>query len=164
MFLTKFVCLGGNRSILIFQFCCQCFRHSDLQNDRPSTIQFKEKLPWFLNALPSNDCAKGGHGAYTSSVEFKGLFMEYCASTMTSLSKRLICFQVKLPLPVACYLNLRFNNFIIFLLSGDESGMIQASSFRTYHTPLNKQVSHLWSIKKDFHFPSFLGFNTKVSP
>ena len=50
----------------------QCFRHSDLHNDRPSTTQFREKLPWFLSALPSADCAKGGHGAYTSSVELKG--------------------------------------------------------------------------------------------
>ncbi|KAJ0024062.1 hypothetical protein Pint_09225 [Pistacia integerrima] len=53
--------------------CTTCFHHSDLLNDRPSTAQFKEKLPWFLNALPSADCAKGGHGAYTSSVELRGL-------------------------------------------------------------------------------------------
>lgn len=51
----------------------QCFLHSDLHGGRPSTAQFEEKLPWFLNALPSADCAKGGHGAYTSSVELKGL-------------------------------------------------------------------------------------------
>lgn len=51
----------------------QCFRHSELHNDRPTTTQFKEKLPWFLTALPSADCAKGGHGAYTSSVDLKGL-------------------------------------------------------------------------------------------
>lgn len=51
----------------------QCFLHSDLHGGRPSTAQFKEKLPWFLSALPSADCAKGGHGAYTSSVELKGL-------------------------------------------------------------------------------------------
>ena len=51
----------------------QCFLHSDLHGGRPSTTQFKEKLPWFLSALPSADCAKGGHGAYTSSVELKGL-------------------------------------------------------------------------------------------
>ncbi|CAL5356152.1 unnamed protein product [Camellia sinensis] len=50
----------------------QCFLHSDLDNGRPSTAQFKEKLPWFLNALPSADCAKGGHGAYTSSVDLNG--------------------------------------------------------------------------------------------
>lgn len=50
----------------------QCFLHSDLQKSRPSTVQFKEKLPWFLNALPSADCAKGGHGAYTTSVDLNG--------------------------------------------------------------------------------------------
>ncbi|CAL5334286.1 unnamed protein product [Camellia sinensis] len=50
----------------------QCFLHSDLDDGRSSTAQFKEKLPWFLNALPSADCAKGGHGAYTSSVDLNG--------------------------------------------------------------------------------------------
>lgn len=53
----------------------QCFRHSELQSDRPSTEQFKEKLPWFLTALPSADCAKGGHGAYSNSVDLKGLWL-----------------------------------------------------------------------------------------
>lgn len=52
--------------------CIQCFRHSDLSNDRPSTAQFREKLPWFLDALPSADCAKGGHGAYAHSVDLNG--------------------------------------------------------------------------------------------
>ncbi|XP_028098017.1 NPC1-like intracellular cholesterol transporter 1 isoform X1 [Camellia sinensis] len=52
--------------------CTTCFLHSDLDNGRPSIAQFKEKLPWFLNALPSADCAKGGHGAYTSSVDLNG--------------------------------------------------------------------------------------------
>lgn len=50
----------------------QCFLHSDLSKGRPSTYQFKEKLPWFLDALPSADCAKGGHGAYTNSVDLNG--------------------------------------------------------------------------------------------
>jgi hypothetical protein len=44
-----------------------------LVNDRPSTAQFKEKLPWFLDALPSADCAKGGHGAYTNSLDLSGM-------------------------------------------------------------------------------------------
>lgn len=60
----------------LVKFCSfmvvQCFRHADLSSDRPSTTQFKEKLPWFLNALPSADCAKGGHGAYSSSVDLQG--------------------------------------------------------------------------------------------
>ncbi|XP_050376626.1 uncharacterized protein LOC126794026 [Argentina anserina] len=88
--------LGG-----VCRDCTTCFRHSDLHNGRPSTTQFKEKLPWFLDALPSSDCAKGGHGAYTSSVELKGY----------------------------------------------ESGIIQASSFRTYHTPLNKQNDYVNSMR-----------------
>jgi len=55
-------------------FCdMQCFLHSQLDNDRPTTAQFRDKLPWFLSALPSADCAKGGHGAYTHSVDLQGL-------------------------------------------------------------------------------------------
>ncbi|KAI6700958.1 hypothetical protein NL676_015282, partial [Syzygium grande] len=59
--------LGG-----ICEDCTTCFLQSDLKNGRPSTEQFREKLPWFLKALPSADCAKGGHGAYTSSVDLHG--------------------------------------------------------------------------------------------
>ncbi|XP_068639984.1 uncharacterized protein [Aristolochia californica] len=88
--------------------CTTCFRHSDLQQGRPSTAQFREKLPWFLNALPSADCAKGGHGAYTKSVD----------------------------------------------LTGYESGVIQASEFRTYHTPLNKQRDYVNSMRAAREFSS----------
>lgn len=52
----------------------QCFLHSDLVDDRPTTVQFRDKLPWFLKALPSAGCAKGGHGAYTNSVDLQGWF------------------------------------------------------------------------------------------
>ncbi|KAL9395386.1 hypothetical protein Peur_009639 [Populus x canadensis] len=95
--------LGG-----VCKDCTTCFRHSDLNSDRPSTSQFKEKLPWFLNALPSADCAKGGHGAYTSSID----------------------------------------------LQGYENGVIQASSFRTYHTPLNKQIDYVNSMRAAREFSS----------
>ncbi|KAE8057400.1 hypothetical protein FH972_014096 [Carpinus fangiana] len=96
--------------------CTTCFRHSDLHNDRPSTVQFMEKLPWFLNALPSADCAKGGHGAYTSSVE----------------------------------------------LNGYETGVIQASSFRTYHTPLNKQTDYVNSMRAAREFSSKVSDSLKI--
>ncbi|KAJ6731185.1 PATCHED FAMILY PROTEIN [Salix viminalis] len=95
--------LGG-----ICKDCTTCFLHSDLNSDRPSTSQFKEKLPWFLNALPSADCAKGGHGAYTNSID----------------------------------------------LQGYENGVIQASSFRTYHTPLNKQIDYVNSMRAAREFSS----------
>ncbi|KAG5542769.1 hypothetical protein RHGRI_015771 [Rhododendron griersonianum] len=100
----------------VCQDCTTCFLHSNLTNDRPSTAQFMEKLPWFLDALPSNDCAKGGHGAYTESVE----------------------------------------------LPGYEDGVIQASSFRTYHTPLNKQVDYVNSMRAAREFSSRVSSSLKM--
>ncbi|CAN0927419.1 NPC intracellular cholesterol transporter 1 [Linum grandiflorum] len=96
--------------------CTTCFRHSDLNNERPSTNQFTEKLPWFLDSLPSADCAKGGHGAYTGSVE----------------------------------------------LQGYENGVIKASSFRTYHTPLNKQVDYVDSLRAARKFASRMSESLKM--
>ena len=112
----------------------QCFRHSELQNGRPSTAQFREKLPWFLNALPSADCAKGGNGAYTSNVELNG---KYSLST----------FILN---PIALSLSDINENISISL--GYENGIIQASAFRTYHTPLNKQADYVNSMRaaRDF--------------
>ncbi|XP_052202284.1 uncharacterized protein LOC127808022 [Diospyros lotus] len=103
--------LGG-----ICKDCTTCFRHSDLQNDRPSTSQFREKLPWFLASLPSNDCAKGGHGAYTNSVQ----------------------------------------------VDGYEDGVIKASAFRTYHTPLNKQVDYVNSLRAAREFSSRVSDSLKM--
>ncbi|KAL4271964.1 hypothetical protein GQ457_13G020620 [Hibiscus cannabinus] len=96
--------------------CTTCFLHSDLHNDRPSTAQFREKLPWFLDALPSADCSKAGHGAYTSSVE----------------------------------------------LQGYENGIIKASSFRTYHTPLNKQIDYVNSMRAARQFASRVSDSLKM--
>uniref|UniRef100_A0A1J3K9G7 Niemann-Pick C1 protein n=1 Tax=Noccaea caerulescens TaxID=107243 RepID=A0A1J3K9G7_NOCCA len=96
--------------------CTTCFRHSDLIQDRPSTAQFREKLPWFLNALPSADCAKGGHGAYTDSVD----------------------------------------------LNGYETGVIQASEFRTYHTPLNTQGDYVNALRAAREFSSKLSNSLKI--
>lgn len=96
--------------------CTTCFRHSDLHDGRPSTMQFKEKLPWFLKALPSSNCAKGGNGAYTSSVD----------------------------------------------LTGYESGIIQASSFRTYHTPLNKQSDYVNGMRAARDFSSDVSKSLKM--
>ncbi|KAG9442420.1 hypothetical protein H6P81_018274 [Aristolochia fimbriata] len=45
----------------------------DTGSCRPSTSQFRQKLPWFLNALPTANCAKGGHGAYMNSVDTNGI-------------------------------------------------------------------------------------------
>ncbi|OMO79971.1 Patched [Corchorus capsularis] len=103
--------LGG-----VCKDCTTCFLHSDLINDRPSTEQFREKLPWFLDALPSADCAKGGHGAYTTSVD----------------------------------------------LNGYESGVIQASEFRTYHTPLNRQGDYVNALRAARDFSSRVSDSLKM--
>ncbi|TYK02139.1 Niemann-Pick C1 protein-like isoform X2 [Cucumis melo var. makuwa] len=95
--------------------CTTCFRHSDLVGDRPTTEQFKEKLPWFLNSLPSADCAKGGHGAYTNSVNLKGY----------------------------------------------EIGIIKASEFRSYHTPLNKQGDYVNALRAAKEFCSKISDSLK---
>ncbi|BBN15246.1 Niemann-Pick C1 protein [Marchantia polymorpha subsp. ruderalis] len=86
--------------------CTTCFLRADLLEGRPTTEQFREKLPWFLEALPSADCAKGGHGAYSTSLD----------------------------------------------LNGYEDGVIKASEFRSYHTPLNKQTDYVDALRaaKDF--------------
>ncbi|CAA0830100.1 Patched family protein [Striga hermonthica] len=96
--------------------CTTCFRHSELQNDRPSTAQFREKLPWFLTALPSADCAKGGNGAYSTNVELTGL----------------------------------------------EDGVVRASAFRTYHTPLNKQADFVNSMRAARDFSARMSDSLKI--
>ncbi|CAI9117104.1 OLC1v1018440C1 [Oldenlandia corymbosa var. corymbosa] len=96
--------------------CTTCFLSSELENNRPSATQFQEKLPWFLNALPSANCAKGGIGAYSTSVELKGF----------------------------------------------EDGVIQASSFRTYHTPLNKQADFVNSMRAARDFSSRVSDSLKI--
>ncbi|KNA12261.1 hypothetical protein SOVF_127560 [Spinacia oleracea] len=96
--------------------CTTCFRHADLDGDRPSTTQFREKLPWFLDALPSADCAKGGHGAYTTSLD----------------------------------------------LTGYESGVIKASEFRTYHTPVNKQSDYVNALRAAREFSSKISDSLKI--
>ncbi|KAG0501372.1 hypothetical protein HPP92_001444, partial [Vanilla planifolia] len=108
---------GGSCNVeAICKDCTTCFLHSDLHDGRPSTSQFKEKLPWFLMALPSANCAKGGSGAYSSSID----------------------------------------------LSGFDGGLIQASSFRTYHTPLNRQVDYVNAMKAARDFSSRVSDSLKM--
>ena len=51
--------------------------------------QTRQHLPWFLDALPSEDCAKGGAGAYTdalqrSTKESSGIKVRPCCSNSAS--------------------------------------------------------------------------------
>ncbi|XP_020686753.1 NPC1-like intracellular cholesterol transporter 1 isoform X1 [Dendrobium catenatum] len=96
--------------------CTTCFHQSDLYEGRPSTAQFKEKLPWFLKASPSANCAKGGSGTYSSSID----------------------------------------------LTGFDSGMIRASSFRTYHKPLSGQMDYVNAMKAARDFSSRISDSLKV--
>lgn len=123
----------------------QCFRHSELEKDRPTTAQFREKLPWFLNTLPSADCSKGGHGAYTTSVELKGR-IDSSFHLVTNSSRIVVQYPFHIQVKTVMWKFLcaaareHMSSLSILLFIGYEGGVIQASSFRTYHTPLNKQV------------------------
>ena len=47
--------------------CQTCL--NELPGGRPELEQVQQFLPWFLKALPSEACAKGGAGAYNTAIE-----------------------------------------------------------------------------------------------
>lgn len=48
--------------------CATCLKPDDLLNGRPTLNDTRLLLPWFLDAAPSADCAKGGLGVYTDQI------------------------------------------------------------------------------------------------
>jgi Niemann-Pick C1 protein len=52
--------------------CTTCLFQEDLLQGRLSASQFHDKLPWFLEASPTSDCAKGGHSSYQTSLNLAG--------------------------------------------------------------------------------------------
>ncbi|GBG66859.1 hypothetical protein CBR_g70736 [Chara braunii] len=87
--------------------CTTCLFPKDLVNGRPTTGAFRLKLPWFLSANPSADCAKAGHGVYSRSLDLTGF---------------------------------------------PDSGLIKASEFRTYHTPLRSQADFIAAVRMGREF------------
>ncbi len=89
---------------------------------RPSLPQFQGYLPWFLAARPSEGCAKGGMGAYSDALQ------RAHPDDPTSVAG---------------------------LLPGDKEGqgqggrggVVAASSFRAYYTPLNKQEDFIGAMR-----------------
>ena len=51
--------------------CTTCYVPGDLPDGRPAAQDFQDKLPWFLAAKPSAQCAKGGQGAYTDAIQVR---------------------------------------------------------------------------------------------
>ncbi|GIL73679.1 hypothetical protein Vretifemale_3814, partial [Volvox reticuliferus] len=48
--------------------CSTCVQAA-FEGGRPSVFQFQTYLPWFLGAKPSEQCAKGGLGAYSDALQ-----------------------------------------------------------------------------------------------
>eukprot|EP00882_Tetradesmus_deserticola_P005279 GHRQ01005557.1.p1 GENE.GHRQ01005557.1~~GHRQ01005557.1.p1 ORF type:complete len:730 (+),score=321.05 GHRQ01005557.1:708-2897(+) len=88
--------------------CGACFTELP-PGGRPNATHFAEFLPWFLEAVPSEGCAKGGAGAYNNAIQKD-------ATDPTGIA-------------------------------GLSSGVIAASAFRTYHTPLNSQPDFINALK-----------------
>ena len=86
--------------------CVACFSPEELPpGARPSAEDFIERLPQFLAAFPSQQCAKGGFGAYSDSLQRD-------SEDSTGIK-------------------------------GLSSGIISASSFLTYYTPLSSQADFI---------------------
>ncbi|KAK9823955.1 hypothetical protein WJX72_006638 [[Myrmecia] bisecta] len=88
--------------------CQACFRAAGppgpdlLVDGRPSVEQVKQRLPWFMEALPSEECAKGGAAVYDNALQPSA----HAASGIAGL----------------------------------DDGLVRASYFRTYYTPLGKDA------------------------
>ena len=133
-------------------------------------MQVKERLPWFLKALPSEDCAKGGAGAYNgalqlSSKESSGIKVQV-AHAPQHLHQECRKFGW-------CLTKQRFR--IIFygtsgtlitypclhVLQGLSNGVVEASSFRTSYVPLNKQEDFINGMQARPPLPAaLLPYNT----
>ncbi len=124
-------------------------------------MQTRQRLPWFLDSLPSEDCAKGGAGAYTdalqrSAKESSGIKVLSAACLFPSLTMVLQNSVVFRPMHIlhdciSCHAELdvcvrravcKFWLGVITVkpvLQGLGEGKVAVSSFRTSYVPLNKQ-------------------------
>lgn len=49
--------------------CRACLHPADLHHGRPKLPDVQRLLPWFLQATPSQSCAKGGRGVYNAAFK-----------------------------------------------------------------------------------------------
>ena len=90
--------------------CTTCLKPGELDpQDIPSSKMFRERLPQFLSAFPSQSCAKGGVGAYSNSFKRSD----------------------KDPSGIA----------------GLSNGIIEASGFVAYYTPLSSQSDFISALE-----------------
>ena len=143
---------------------------------RPDTPDYQAYLPWFLEALPSEACAKGGAGAYADALAREGgplrttrtpqhvsrIASKSSGTTATEAGQQLISRGVGggaggghdgrlAGAETDTVAHQRMGPWGVGevaeggadgscgAVAGLSEGLISASSFRTYYTPLNEQ-------------------------
>jgi len=81
---------------------------------RPDTVHFQRFLPWFLQAKPSAGCAKGGQGAYSDALARSHAPKQQRTAQLAVQEEEMG-------------------------IAGLDRGIVEASAFRTFNSPLNQQ-------------------------
>lgn len=112
-----------------------------------------EKLPWFLNALPSGDCSKGGNGAYNTNVQLKGGY------TLRTFIVIYVFQKVERYIFGSIYL---YKPYLLLPLRHQDMrmGSSKHQHFVHFTHPLTNKYSiiQLWILYSDVFSPSFLWF------
>lgn len=59
------MCFGENKIIIyIEQVCKKCKIPVDTNTSRPDEENFRKYIPYFIQDIPDEDCAKAGRAAY----------------------------------------------------------------------------------------------------
>ncbi|MEW5314765.1 MAG: hypothetical protein WDW38_006235 [Sanguina aurantia] len=94
------------------------------RDGRPSLSQFQAFLPTFLTALPSAECAKGGAGAYSDALQ-RSHASPHASAAQASADAAAATTTAAVQGGGS--------------VSGLDRGVVSASTFRTYYTPLSRQ-------------------------
>ena len=146
--------------------CLLCIgpgRHSLHPSSARTTATPQDKLPWFLDSLPSAACAKGGAGAYTDAIQARRRHLHpYACRRSSSIGSKpayvlwnAVCMSPPPP-PVP------HHHPPVQMDAGDPTGVaglgsegvVAASSFRANYVTLSRQADFIAALEASRHLRS----------
>lgn len=141
--------------------CGPCFHPGKAAQDdawemppdgRPDVAQVQATLPWFLTARPSQACAKGGAGVYSGALALEGRDggdggEKGKEGGVSSGVVPGVASQVSTTMQLAGQLAGGSDGDGYPRVKGLEQGVVSASSFRTFHTPLASQSDFTGAVR-----------------